>query len=119
MYLTLKDFKIITGFLTRFPINSEDWKRSSEEKISFEIDLDFKRKIPSLTKYQAALAITIYNDAIIKVYKKRNGRQGVTIETEERYFGEWEALVEEFLNENPDFNKYAWNSKAYLKSDFY
>lgn len=120
MHLTIEDFQKVTGFLTTFPSMSEDWNRSSEEQVGFEIDLDFKRKIPpSLTRYQSALAIVIYNDAEMESYTKRNGRCGVAIKTLERYYGEWEAMVEEFLYNNPDFNKYAWYSRVYLKSNFY
>ena len=86
----------------------------------FEINSNFKYNIPpQLTVYQAALAVIIVNDSRRAYYKKRNGRTGVTIETEERYFGEWEAMVEEFLEKNKDFNKYAWFSKAYLKADWF
>ena len=119
-YLTIKDFLKITSFLTRYELDVICGLREGriawdeEEKVSFEVDysdrIDHKR-VPKMTKIQAALAVVIYNDVEIRWYNKsRNRGRGANFETEKRTMYEWSEKVEEFLLSHPDFKVTEWNN---------
>ena len=119
-YLTLKDFERVTSFLTRYELDVICGLRDGEiawdkeDKVSFEVTYDDHidhRRVPKMTKKQAALAVVIYNDVEIRWYNKsRNRGRGANFETEKRTMDEWSAKVEEFLLSHPDFKVIAWSN---------
>lgn len=117
-YLRNRDFRIVTSFLTMYPMHIISGSSYPEKKInwpcgkkiSFKIDYwGDNEVIPRMTRKQAALAVVIYNDVEICLYKKSlKGDIGVKFETKKRSRAEWTEMVQNFLNNHPDFKSKIW-----------
>ena len=117
MFLEREDFELVTDFMCRYPIEFElggerDWNRFSTTKVSFQINSRFEEP-ENLNLHQAALAIVIFNDARKKGIYVKKGKRFIRRKTLARYYGEWEAMAEMFLDKNPEFEVRNWRS--YLK----
>ena len=116
MVLERDDFNLVTDFMCRVPIENElgtekDWNWMSTKKVGFKIKKKIKEPA-NMNLLQAALAVVIYNDA--ECYNRRSGgRRFVKRDTIERYYGEWEAMTESFLESHPEFDAQNW--RDYLK----
>ena len=111
--LTKKDFQVVAKLICNELIQFESVEKGEwDKKIAFKIQRYYKQPA-NFKRQQAALAVVVLNDAEHLIERKGKKRY-IRLVTPARYICEWEAKVEDFLEQNPEFEARKW--RLYLNS---